>query len=223
MLKSIPASPWSTKKLKIYEKFWDVIANSYAKRPVADEESYQQKLCKTREYLTSQTEVFEYGCGTGSTAINHAPFVKTILAIDVSSKMIDIAKTKAEKNLAENVCFEIGSIDTFRVDEHRYDVVMAHSILHLLKNPQAALVKSHAILKSGGVFVSSTTCMGDSMLGKIIGYVGPLFSYVGLLPFIKVFSTAALLLSIEQAGFVIEHQWRPQPSAAIFIIARKSS
>jgi ubiquinone/menaquinone biosynthesis C-methylase UbiE len=41
-------------------------------------------------------EVLEFGCGTESTAIAHAPYVKHIQALDISSKMIDIAQGKAQ-------------------------------------------------------------------------------------------------------------------------------
>ncbi len=77
-------------------KFWDKIAEKYSKQPIADEASYQKKLEVTRGYLQPEMEVLEFGCGTGSTALIHAPYVKHIRAIDISSKMIAIAKAKAE-------------------------------------------------------------------------------------------------------------------------------
>jgi len=77
-------------------KFWDRIADRYSRKPVADEAAYQKKLQVTREYLRPDMEVLEFGCGTGSTAIVHAPCVKQIRAIDVSAKMIEIARHKAD-------------------------------------------------------------------------------------------------------------------------------
>ena len=68
-------------------KFWDKIAERYSKRPVADEESYQRKLQVTRNYFRPDMEVLEFGCGTGSTAIVHAPNVKQIHAIDISARL----------------------------------------------------------------------------------------------------------------------------------------
>lgn len=58
------------------EKFWDKIATRYSKKPVADEAAYQKKLQITQEYFRPDMEVLEIGCGTGSTAITHAPHVK---------------------------------------------------------------------------------------------------------------------------------------------------
>ncbi len=59
-------------------KFWDKMADKYAKKPVPNEEVYQIKKDLTREYFTPDSKVFEFGCGTGTTAISHAPFVKHV-------------------------------------------------------------------------------------------------------------------------------------------------
>ena len=67
-------------------KFWDWIAERYARTPVADEASYKKKLQITQDYLRPGMEVLEFGCGTGSTALIHAPHVKHIHAIDISSR-----------------------------------------------------------------------------------------------------------------------------------------
>jgi len=56
-------------------KFWDKVAERYSRQPVADEAAYQEKLQVTREYFQPYMEVLEFGCGTGSTAIEHAPYV----------------------------------------------------------------------------------------------------------------------------------------------------
>ncbi len=212
----------SNNKMKIYEKFWDRIANFYSKQPVADEESYQKKLQQTREYFTPDTEVFEFACGTGSTAIYHAPYVKRILAIDVSSKMIKIAQAKAKEKNIDNVTFEVGSIEDFEAVNESYDVVMAHSILHILKNKDQTIAKTHAMLKPDGIFVSSTICMGDDFISKAIRFTVSLFSWIGLLPYLNNTSSEQLVNSIKESGFNIEHQWRPKKKSALFLIAKKT-
>ena len=59
-------------------KFWDRIAEKYSKQPIAQQKAYEIKLDLTREYFTPDSKVLEFGCGTGSTAILHAPYVKHI-------------------------------------------------------------------------------------------------------------------------------------------------
>ena len=88
-------------------KFWDKIADRYLKQPIADEAAYQKKLQVIREYLPPEMEVLEIGCGTGSTAILHAPYVKPIRAIDFSENMIAIAQDKATTQNINNVTFEL--------------------------------------------------------------------------------------------------------------------
>ncbi len=207
--------------MKDFAKFWDRIAPGYSRRPVADEASYQHKLEKTREYLTPEMSVFEFGCGTGTTGIHHAPYVKSVRAIDVSKNMIDIARGKAAAKNIGNVEFEVAGIEESSLRDNEYDVVMAHSILHLLTDIEPVLAKIHRTLKPDGVFVSSTVCPGDSIVAKIICTVISLVSPTGWVPYINTFSTAQLVAYIERAGFRIDHQWRPRKNSALFLIAKK--
>ena len=73
-------------------------------------------------------ELLEIGCGTGSTAIIHAPYVKRIQAIDISSKMIEIAQRKADASKVENINFEQSAIDEFSVPDQSLDAVLGLSI-----------------------------------------------------------------------------------------------
>ena len=82
-------------------------------------------------------EVLEFGCGTGSTAIIHAPYVKQIRAIDFSAKMIAIARKKADAEKITNISFEQLSIDDLSVDDQSFDMILGLSILHLLEDKEA--------------------------------------------------------------------------------------
>ena len=200
-------------------RFWDRIANRYAKSPVADEKAYQEKLRVTREYLRPDMEILEFGCGTGSTAIVHAAYVKHIQAIDISGKMIEIAQRKADANEIKNITFQRSGIDEFSAPEQTLDVVMGHSILHLLRNKEEVMLKVHKILKPGGVFVTSTVCMGNTM--KYFKLIAPIGKFFGLLPVLKIFTTQELARSITDAGFEIDHQWQPGKDS-VFIVAKKA-
>ena len=208
--------------MTIQHKFWDRIAGLYARTPVADEAAYQAKLEKSREYFTKDSKIFEFGCGTGSTAINHAPYARNILAIDVSGKMIEIARDKAAAKGIDNVRFEVCTIEDYDGPVENFDVVMAHSILHLVKDRGAVISKARALLKPGGIFISSTICIGDSIIGRTIGMTASVFSLVGLLPYINNVTSEMLVNSIEKAGFNLEHEWRPKKNSALFLIARKA-
>ncbi|MEO1372767.1 MAG: class I SAM-dependent methyltransferase [Cyanobacteria bacterium J06635_10] len=201
-------------------KFWDKIAEKYSKQPIADEAAYQKKLQVTREYFQPEMEVLEFGCGTGSTAIIHAPYVKHIRAIDISEKMIEIAQGKAQAENIKNITFEQLTIEELTVPDCTFDMVLGLSILHLLENKEEAIAKVHKMLKPGGLFVTSTACLGDSM--KWFKIVGPIGKFFGLIPFVKVFTTKELEDSLIDGNFKIDYQWQPGKGKAVFIVAKKA-
>lgn len=202
-------------------RFWDKVADRYARRPVGDEAAYQHKLRITQDYLRPDMDVLEFGCGTGSTALVHAPFVKRILATDVSPKMIEIARRKAETAGADNVSFEVAAFDELTEPDASFDAVLGLNILHLLRDPGAAIAKAHKLLKPGGVFISSTACLSDTM--GYIRFIAPIARLLGLFPPLRVFSTKDLETSLTKAGFTIEHQWQPGKGKTVFIVATKAA
>ena len=94
------------------------------------------------------------------------------------------------------------------------------SILHLLGDKQSVISKVHTLLKPGGVFVSSTACLGDFM--PWIRYLTPVARVLGLIPRVEVFTEHELTRSITAAGFTIDYKWHPAPKKAVFIVANKS-
>ncbi len=199
--------------------FWDKVAEGYSKKPVADEAAYQRKLATTRDYFEPEMEVLEIGCGTGSTALVHAPYVKHILATDISPKMIEIAKGKAAAEKIDNVTFDVASMDDLDIADQSLDAVLALSVLHLLDDRDDAIAKIHKMLKPGGVFVSSTVCLGDTM--KFFKLIAPIGKFLGLMPLLRVFKVQELVTSLADAGFSIDHQWQHGKGRVTFIVAKK--
>jgi len=201
-------------------KFWNRVAARYAKAKIGDMPSYERKLEVTRSYFTPDMEVFEIGCGTGSTALLHAPHVKHIRATDISEEMIAIARTKAEAEGVTNVSFEVAAIDDLDVPNESQDMVMAHSILHLLENRQAVIQRCYDMLKPGGLMVTSTACLKDGL-----GWVRILLPLMRLVRFapsvVKFFSAAELEKEFTDAGFSVAYKWQPGPKKALFMVLRK--
>ena len=200
-------------------KYWNKRADKYAQRPVSDETTYQKKLEITRNYFGPDMEVLEIGCGTGSTAIAHAPYVRHITATDFSSRMIEIARDKARAAGIDNMTFEARSADDNDVPDASLDAVMAHNLLHLLEDREQVIADVHRMLRTGGVFVTSTACLGDMMF--LFRLIVPIGRFLRVFPLVKVFSVADLKASLENAGFEIDYEWQPKKNAAAFIICRK--
>lgn len=200
-------------------RFWDRHAERYARSKIADEAAYQTKLSMTRTYMHEDTNVVEFGCGTGSTALLHAPFVHTIDAIDLSGNMIAIARRKANAEGITNVSFSTGTLRGYDVPDGSVDMVMGMSILHLLEDRQETIARVFDLLKPGGMFISSTVCLAEGY--SIFRFIGPIGHALGLLPTLRIFPARQLIDEMKAAGFEIDQQWRPGRNKAIFIAARK--
>lgn len=200
--------------------FWDRLADRYASQPIADQTAYRTKLARTQDYLRPDMELFEFGCGTGGTAIEHAPFVRHIRAVDFSENMLAHARRRARDAGVNNVTFERGDIATMPVAPSSYDMVLALSILHLLEDRDAVIAKVHHMLKPGGLFISSTACLGGGAM-RLLGFLVPIGKWLGKLPHVEIMSRDQLQRALTDAGFLIEHTWQPAPGSAVFIIARR--
>ncbi len=98
-------------------------------------------------------------------------------------------------------------------------MVLCLSLIHLLPNRDQSTRKAWDLLKPGSVFISSTACLRD--IPPLIQMVLPLGRTVGLFPAVQVFRGEALLHSVQDTGFTVEHSWQPAKIKAMFIIARK--
>lgn len=205
--------------MKEHAKFWDWMAERYARTPIADEAAYQEKLSRTRQYFGPDCRVLEFGCGTGSTAIVHAPHVGYIHATDISANMLAIAREKASEAGLSNAIFEQGTLSDLGGEAASWDVILGMNVLHLVPDLAGGITRAHALLKPGGVFVSSSPCIAD--MSTLFRYIAPLFRWLPFLPSIAVFSKKELESSLEKAGFVIESSWQPGSNQSVFIAARK--
>lgn len=201
--------------------FWNRIAARYARTPIKDEVAYEHKLGLTREVLDPSHQVLELGCGTGGTAVRHAPLVDRITAVDISSKMVAIARERAVDAGVTNVDFQVSALESFDAPAETYDVVLALSLLHLVSDRDAAISRIRDLLKPGGVFISNTACLAG--VHGWLRFLGPLGRMLGLLPLVRVFSESDLRASLEAAEFDVELCWKPDGKSryVVFLIARR--
>jgi 2-polyprenyl-3-methyl-5-hydroxy-6-metoxy-1,4-benzoquinol methylase len=203
----------------VARNFWNRQADRYARKPVADEAAYRHKLSITQSYLRPHMDVLEFGCGTGSTALVHAPFVRSILATDLSPEMIAIARQKAHVMAVSNVVFQDVSIEELDAPSGHFDAILGLSVLHLVDGLEPTLNRVQSLLKPGGLFFSSTVCVRD--MGAIPTALVGVLSAVRLGPPVNPFSADELVAALGRAGFDVVSTWRPAPTKALFAVARK--
>jgi len=81
-------------------------------------------------HLEGHEKVLEFGCATGLVGLNIAPFVKEVIGIDTSSKMVEKFNEKTKKlNLNAKAKLQ----DIFEVED-KFDIVISSMTLHHIKD-----------------------------------------------------------------------------------------
>ena len=203
------------------QKFWDGTAEKYAAKPIKNMPAYEQTLDRTRHYLSMDDTVLEIGCGTGTTALILSKDVKHITATDISAKMIEIGRGKAEDQNVGNVDFVQATLSDRDLNPGPYDAVLAFNILHLLEDLPGSVRRANALLKPGGMFISKTVCLGEqSSFWRVVIFV---MRKLGLAPYVNFVTFAELERTVEDAGFKIVEtgEYPATPPKNRFIVARK--
>ncbi len=203
-----------------YAELWDVVARKYSEQPIADVKNYERKLASTQALMRPDMNVLELGCGTGMTALEHAPHVAHIDAVDASAAMIGIGREKTEEAGVRNISFNQASVEDFSAPESSYDMVLALNLIHLLRDRQAALGKIHGLLKPDGLFIQSTACFEDQMSVMRINFL--LMEAHGQAPFTHFLRARQVLAETLASGFDELQHWTHGSSNTLFLIARKS-
>lgn len=196
--------------------FWDKIAPKYLKSPISDMAGYEDSLARTQSYFKPTDHVLEIGCGTGMTALRHAPHVARMVATDVSSAMINLAR--AREGQRDNLAFEQAAADA--PPQGPFDVVLALNLLHLVPSVPRVLAAAYDRLKPGGTFISKSACLGDGgwYLRPMIGAM----KLVGKAPDVTYFTAPQLSRSLHDAGFdLIETRTTGKRVPVVFIVAKK--
>lgn len=149
--------------MNIAEKFWDSAARNYDKTEERFEYIHNTVRKNTKKHLKDNDAVLDYGCETGTTSCELASHVKEIHAIDISAKMIDLAKEKADDGNVENVSFMQTDIFDERYKKESFDVVLAFNVLHTVPDPQRVVQRIYGLLKLNGTLISVTPCLRDKM------------------------------------------------------------
>lgn len=182
-------------------QFWDNLAERYAKQPLPNPEATRRKLAHCKEKLSPDHQLLDVGCGTGTILLDLAPHVAVAHGIDISPEMIRIAEEKRVAQGADNATFHALTLDDpLPFEDGQFDMVCAYNILHLVEDRQEALRRIYRLLKPGGVFASSTPCLGGTW--KPYGLMIGVMRLFGKAPeIVKLFRPEECIQGIRDVGF----------------------
>ena len=119
----------SNKKANV--DMWDSMANSFGSHmlPTFEDNNFL-KLIDRHKMIDTNSIILDVGCGTGSYALALAGHCKKVIGIDLSPRMIEIAKERAVKENISNVefyCMDWHEMDLSKEGyEDTFDLVFAH-------------------------------------------------------------------------------------------------
>ncbi len=90
--------------------------------------------------LLSDKEILDFGGGTGLLALPLAKQAKSVTLVDISEKMLEQARLKAERQDIKNIQFL----------EQEFDLIIVCRVLHHMPDLDAALSLFHQHLREDG-------------------------------------------------------------------------
>ncbi len=191
------------------KKPWNKMARYYDKQVKSLEQAYARTIQKTKDYLTPGSSVLELGCGTGIITLGIAEDAKEITGIDISEKMIEIAKSKAKEQNITNIDFQVGDAYALKqYPDNSFDTILIFNVLHVLENPAVVLEEAKRILKHDGNLLTATDCYAEpaKILKRILLSIQKFLKKIGLISYLSFFEKKDLEKLIEGQNLTIKEK-----------------
>ena len=111
----------------------------------------------------------EIGCGTGSFAKQLAKRCKRVVALDLSSEMIRVARSRSSE--FDNLEFQLADAITWKFPQSHFDFICSIATLHHLKQREL-FVKIKDALKPRGVLVVLDLVESNGLVERMLDVVG---------------------------------------------------
>jgi len=150
---------------------WDKFAKHYSgfiTRTLAD--AYAELYRQIKADVDGVDSVLEVATGPGLIAFEISDIVNHLDAVDLSAQMIAVAKEVQRQKGMQNINFACCDAYNLPFADGKFDRVIASNLLHLLKEPNVALMEMKRVLKDGGKIILPTFCHGESFKSRFISF-----------------------------------------------------
>lgn len=207
--------------MKSSEKFWDRIAYRYDAQDVANRAAHDRALELARGYLRADDRALDFGCGTGTVALALCDGVKSIEAIDISEKMVTIARDHAAVQGVESVHFSQMSITDAALSPGSYNAILAFNVIHLVDDSACLIQRFSELLRPGGVVISVTPCLAGKWW--LVTFLLRTLSRFGIVPWVNSLGLKTIEGLLQEADFeIISIERLEHTPPSYFVAARKS-
>lgn len=150
-------------------RFWDAKARDYDRLV---ERFFPEIYRAIGENIVQDTagsqRLLDAATATGSLAIHLSGHIPHITAIDISPRMIGVAREKAGRMQINNIVFSVGDIYHLKFEDKSFDTVLASNVLHLLAKPELALQEMKRVLNDSGRIIVPVFCHAANLRSKFL-------------------------------------------------------
>ena len=179
------------------QNFWDKNAGRYDRFMRKDAAAYErlyELLCPVVRHKT----VLELATGTGLIAKNIVNAAAHIEATDASPEMIIEAK---RDNQSAKLHFSVQDMFHLPYADKSFDVAIVSNALHIVPQPEKALVEIRRVLKDDGVLIAPTfTHAENSFSGKVRAFFMKLAGF----PLYSRWTSEEYLAFLRQNGWTVQ-------------------
>ena len=180
-----------------HKDFWDKNAGRYDRFMRKDAAAYErlyELLCPVVRHKT----VLELATGTGLIAKNIVNAAAHIVATDASPEMIIEAK---RDNQSAKLHFSVQDMFHLPYADKSFDVAIVSNALHIVPQPEKALVEIRRVLKDDGVLIAPTfTHAENSFSGKVRAFFMKLAGF----PLYSRWTSEEYLAFLRQNGWTVQ-------------------
>ena len=182
--------------MREHKNFWDRNAGLYDRFMRKDRAAYEEMYALIRPVVRHKT-VLELATGTGLIAKNIVGAAAHIEATDASAAMIAAAR---RDNRSAKLYFSVQDMFRLPYAAATFDVVIVSNALHIVPQPEKALVEIRRVLKDDGVLIAPTfTHAGNSFSGKVKAFFMKLAGF----PLHSRWTSAEYLDFLRQNGWTV--------------------
>jgi ArsR family transcriptional regulator len=136
------------KRQEKMRSFFDSVAGRLGREYVPGD--FWKGLAGALLRLMPPLEIADLGAGEGTFALLMAERAKRVIAVDNSSRMIEVGREEALRHGMKNVEFRQGDMEELPIEDGQVDLAFFSQSLHHTPHPERAVAEAWRILKPGG-------------------------------------------------------------------------
>jgi SAM-dependent methyltransferase len=136
--------------------------------------------------LVPEVDVADLGAGEGTLAQLLAPRARSVIAVDLSEKMVEFGSSLAREHGLKNLEFRLGDIENPPIEPGSIDLAILSQALHHAIDPRRAIQAAYQILRQNGrILILDLLAHGFEQARELYADIWLGFSEVELLRLLK--------------------------------------